>query len=49
MTLTARPRCHEPDCDGVAVWDWTPPADPRSVPLCDDHAADKDLDDLEEL
>jgi hypothetical protein len=38
-------KCEKPWCDKRAVWDWKP----HMMYLCDDHAADKDLDDLEEL
>jgi hypothetical protein len=37
--------CETPGCNKPAVWDWQP----RMMYLCDDHAAGKDLDDLEEL
>jgi hypothetical protein len=38
-------------CDKAAVWRWVPKDPPRTfnVFLCDDHAAETDLSELEEL
>jgi hypothetical protein len=51
----ARPQCDEDaddgtDCPGLVVWRWHPPDRPGEfVWLCDDHADDKPLSDLEDL
>jgi hypothetical protein len=44
-TFVGVKKCERPGCDKQAVWDWTP----RMMYLCDEHAADCDLSDLEEL
>ena len=36
------------ECGDQAVWNWRPRTPGKSVRLCDEHAADCDLDDLEE-
>ena len=37
------------DCPNQAVWAWYPAPERKPIRLCDEHAADCDLDELEEL